>query len=349
MRNISYRRIEFDHDDAEKRYTVSLIEFVYNVVAITESGIIPPFDILNERFLSGGKCNPFGNVDWEPFEISRDEYDRLVDEIEALDPAEVWSHKGIKFVKLRRAKELDKFSDSHRWSLAVGKKYSDEYVANLMQLNPAESGGASGSQERSRPSSEQRDRPGDRREKPDLGRIRQALVELSSAAIERFASEHGDTRFYAFGFDLNAAYGNVLLCANTEADFQRAAQKYVENWNYTDADFAHLKSNFGDWRYQGFNLDYPDWDDGWTPHSESIETYVFAEDAGEEEVAGFLADLIRTCAFALLDLENSGVLNQLNQEPDFYIQCIDHDENEDEARERFERYRREYASNAGKT
>ena len=351
MRNITYRRITLNNENAEESYTVSLIEFVYNVVAITESGIIPPFDILNERFFSAGKCNPFGNVDWGPFEISRDEYDQLVDEVEAADPAEIWSHKGIAFVKLRRAKELDHITDSSRWSTAVGKKYSDEYIAKLVNLNPAESEEPLESQEQNRPSpkpADLNDRAGVRHEKPDLGQIHKTLLELTGAAIQRFSSEHSDKQFYAFGFDLNVTYGNVLLCANTDAEFERTAQRYVKEWNYTDKDLADLKRNFGDWHYQGFNLDYADWDERWSPFSESIESYVLADDAEEEEVSQFLIDLIRTCSFVLLELEHFGIFNLLNREPGFYIQCIDHDDNEDEALERFERYRREYELNARK-
>lgn len=343
MREVTYRWFEDDPKTAES-YTASLVEFVYNVVAITESGIIPPFDILNERFFSGGKCNPFGNVEWEPFEISKDEYARLVDEMESQDPAEIWSHKGIAFVKLRRATELDNITSRRRWSRAVSKRYSDEYIAKLVELNPAEPDGSPESQER-QPTENQ---PGASREKPDLIRIHQILFELSSDAVKRFAGEHKDKQFYAFGFDLNVTYGDVLLCANTETDFEETAQRYVKEFDYSDADLADLKKNFGDWRYQGFNLDYEEWNERWGPYRSTIESYVHAADLAEE-VSKFLTDLIKTCSIVLLELEEHGLLDLLNREPGFYIQCLDHDENEDEAQERFERYRREYALNNAKS
>lgn len=315
-------------------YTIPLIVFVYDVVSISESGIIPPFSILNERFLSGGKCNPFGDVDWEPFEISRDEYDQLVDEIEAVDPASIWSHKGISFVKLRRAEELDHITDSRRWTKAVCQKFSDDYVAKLIELNPANATAAEKGENRGEVSSE----------KPDLNHVYRVLLELSVNAIRRFADEHKSERFYAFGFDLNAAYGDVLLCANTEAAFEKTAQTYVKRSGYTADDLTELKKNFGDWHYQGFNLEYEEWDERWRPISQSIDDYVFADEAKEEEVDGFLAELIKTCSFVLLELEKSGVLGQLNQESGFYIQCIDHDEDEDLARQRLGKYRDEHAA-----
>lgn len=334
MRNVTYRRLSFANKNAKESYTISLIVFVYDVVSISESGIVPPLPILNERFLSGGKCNPFGDVEWEPFEISCDEYDQLVDEIEAVDPASIWSHKGISFVKLRRAKELDHITDSRRWTNAVSQEFSDDYVAKLIELNPANSTVAEEDEDGGKVSSE----------KPDLDNIRRVLLELSVNAIRRFADEHKSERFYAFGFDLNAAYGDVLLCTNTEVAFEKTAQTYGKRSGYTVDDLAELKKNFGDWHYQGFNLDYEEWDERWRPISQSIDDYVFADEADEKEVDRFLSELIRTCSFVLLELKKSGVLGQLNQEPGFYIQCINHDENEDLARQRLEEYRHEYAA-----
>lgn len=335
MRKVTYRWFEDDPKTAES-YTVSLVEFVYNVVSITESGIIPPCAILNERFVSGGKCNPFGNVEWAPFEIDQDEYDWLVDELESRDSGEIWSHKGIAFVKLRRAIELDGVTSGRRWSRAVSEKYSDEYIAKLIELNAAEQGRSSLDQKR----------PGGGEassEKPDLGTIHQVLLDLSSNAVKRFAAEHEDKRFYAFGFDLNAAYGDVLLCANTEIDFEETSRRYIQKYGYTETELAGLKKNFGDWRYQGFNLDYEGWNERWGPCKAAIESFVHSADC-DEEVSNFLTDLIRTCSIVLLELEGRGLLKQLHREPGFYIQCLDHDENEDEAEHRFEKYRREYAS-----
>ncbi len=334
MRTVTYRRLSFASKNAKESYSISLVVFVYDVVSISESGIIPPLSILNERFLSGGECNPFGDVEWEPFEIGRDEYDQLVDEIEAIDPANIWSHKGISYVKLRRAKELDHITDSRRWTEAVCQKFSDDYVAKLIELNPATSTAAEEGEDRGKVS----------REKPDLDHVHGVLLELAVNAIRRFADEQKCERFYAFGFDLNAAYGDVLLCANTEVAFEKTAQTYVERSGYTADDLARLKKSFGDWHYQGFNLDYEEWDERWRPISQSIDDYVFADEADEEEVGRFLSELIRTCSFVLLELEKSGVLGQLNQEPGFYTQCIDHDENEDLAHQRLEKYRNEYAA-----
>ena len=344
MREVTYRWFAHDPKTAES-YNASLLEFVYNVVSVTESGIIPPFDILNERFLSGGTCNPFGNVEWEPFKISHSEYARLLDEVESRDPAEIWSHKGITFVKLRRAKELDNITRSHRWSGAVSKKYSDEYVAKLVELNAAEQEGFPN--DRERPGKE--DKSEASCEKPDLIQVHQILFELSSDAVKRFAAEHKDKQFYAFGFDLNVTYGDVLLCANTETDFEETAQWYSKKYDYTEADLVDLKKNFGDWRYQGFNLDYEDWNERWEPYRSAIDRYVDSTDLDEAEVSEFLTGLLKTCSIVLLELEEHGLLGLLNREPDFYIQCLDHDENEVEAQERFERYRREYALNTAKT
>ena len=109
---------------------------------------------------------------------------------------------------------------------------------------------------------------------------------------------------------------------------KRLLRRMLKVSGHTADDLARLKKSFGDWHYQGFNLDYEEWDERWRPISQSIDDYVFADEADEEEVGRFLSELIRTCSFVLLELEKSGVLGQLNQEPGFYTQCIDHDENE---------------------
>jgi len=338
MREVTYRWYEHDSKDVET-FDATLIEFVYNVVAITESGIVPPLSILNERFLSGGKCNPFGNVEWAPFEIGEDEYAQLIDVLEAQDAATVWSHKGINFVKLKRAEELDKFVDSLHWSKAVHKSYSDEYIAKLMELNsqkvddfPSHDG---------HPTEVTQAEEGN--EGPDLVQIRKVLFELCSAAVKRFADENQDKRFYAFGLDLNVTYGDVLLCANTELDYEETAARYVRDLGYTEDRLTDLKNNFGDWRYQGFNLDYEDWNTQWGPFRSAIDRYVHATDS-EEEVSKFMDELIKVSSFVLLDLNEHGLLKLLNREPGFYIKCLDHDEDEDEAERRFDRYRREHAS-----
>ena len=63
--------------------------------------------------------------------------------------------------------------------------------------------------------------------KPDLKEIETKLIELSTIALNIFAKENQDKIFYGFGFDVDATYGQVLLCFNTEDDFKKTAQYYI--------------------------------------------------------------------------------------------------------------------------
>lgn len=106
---------------------------------------------------------------------------------------------------------------------------------------------------------------------PDLSLIETVLLRISEESILDFAREHPCETFYAFGFDCNAEYGDVLLCANTEADFAETAKEYIEEWNYGPDDLDSLRHNFGDWKYQGFNQSQAAWDEAWEPYRATIE------------------------------------------------------------------------------
>ncbi len=347
MIEVTYRIINPETGKVAQTLEASLLGLVYNAVGLTESAIIPPFAILNERLLSGGQCNPFGTIAWEPFKISQDDYEQLCADAESTDPNTIHSFKGIAFVKLRRVIELDTIRDSDQWSQHVGAAYSNDYIAALTRLNssdesnPAIAAVDSGDEPATAiaaPVSQENVAV----EKPDLDEIHQVLLRLSSAAIRRFAYEHRDKRFYAFAFDLNAEYGNVLLSANTEAAFEETAEQYVKDWNYSEEQLVELKRNVGDWHYMGFNHDQPEWTAGWSQHELAIDRYVFSEQTSEEDAETFTAAFIETCAMVLLELERAGQLDVLNQEPGFYLQCTDHDEDRHEADRRLDGLRRKF-------
>lgn len=187
-------------------------------------------------------------------------------------------------------------------------------------------------------------------QRPDLSKIEDVLVALATKSIDAFAISHANESFYAFGIDCNAEYGNVLLCLNTEEDFALTSAQYVAEWNYGPDDLADLKRNFGDWKYQGFNLKQPEWTAEWTPYEEQIEQYVFAEandDEGEDEAdersEEFVEDLMRCCCRVLVRLERDGVLGRLNRDQGFFTHVMDHDEDEDGATERLTNARDQFA------
>lgn len=69
----------------------SLLAFVYDYyVSIDACGVFPPFHILNQRLLRGGGGGGMGpGAKWEPFLLSREEYDQLVDAIRTVPPTAI--------------------------------------------------------------------------------------------------------------------------------------------------------------------------------------------------------------------------------------------------------------------
>jgi hypothetical protein len=71
----------------------------------------------------------------------------------------------------------------------------------------------------------------------------------SKKAIEEFAKEHSNETFYAFSIDAS------LLCLNSVERFEENLavyqEKYPESYSKSE-DIEDLKSNTGDWEYQGF-------------------------------------------------------------------------------------------------
>lgn len=348
MSSIKYRKT--DGKSSRVIGAASLLEFVYNVLGITESGILPPPGILNEKLLSGGECNPFGNVDWEPFEIDLDEYEQLCLEIERVAPEDVRSHKGISFVRLRRARELDEIPDSDRWSEAVREKYSDEYVEELMKMNSKEaSQHACEKSDENGTSATEEDEPFGIPE-ADWKRVEAIMYQTARQNLARFAREHQDKVFYAFALDCNSQYADFLLCANTLEGLEGTASFYKEespDW-YGDKPVKEvmdrLRLSVGDWEYLGFNLDYESMDADWEYVSDLMEAFdgLPATDEALDVQTQARESFMECACRALVRLESEGRLGALRATEDFQIRCADHDESEDESKSRLSRIREAY-------
>jgi len=341
MSSIKYQKK--DNEDFKVIEAASLLEFVYNVVGLTENGILPPHSILNEKLLSGGDCNPMGNVDWEPFEIDVEQYEQLCLEIVTAAVENVRSHKGTAFVKLQRAPELDKIVNAEQWSEAVREKYSDEYIEKLMKLNSNESANDKHLTPQhnitiSPTENEDFDIP-----EADWKRVEEIMYEVARDSLFRFAEENKDKIFYALAFDCNSLYGDFLLCANTLDDLERTAKSYKNDhpeW-YDDEPIDELMKKLylsvGDWEYSGFNLDYEPSSSDWKYISDLMESFdelPFNDEA--LDVRKEASEAFMECACkALLRLDKEGSLNALATTADFQVFCIDHDESEDVAKYRF--------------
>ena len=203
---------------------------------------------------------------------------------------------------------------------------------------------------------------------PNLNEIEDVLFDLSSKTIQKFSQKQNSEKFYGFGFDVDSSEGEVLLCFNTEEDFQKTAQYYIEKWNYTEEELQELKMNFGDWKYQGINyeLDYiQDWY-SWSKYKKEIMSYYdFLFDkysidetpvendenvlfstvdysVALEKSQNFSKLFLESIVRVLIRLENEGILNLVNQEKEFIKLVVDHDEDIDKAIERIKSVRKNY-------
>ncbi|TWI77346.1 hypothetical protein LZ24_00151 [Desulfobotulus alkaliphilus] len=125
MKVVKYLRHEF-HGEPEAR-EAALPVFVYDIPYLGHLGIFPDFFVLNEIFLSGGGDGGMGpGASWEPFSISEEEYEQLLDALEDLDPATLGEEARYTDEKLSPDISLGTIRDQWEWMQAVGERHGAE-------------------------------------------------------------------------------------------------------------------------------------------------------------------------------------------------------------------------------
>ena len=155
-------------------------------------------------------------------------------------------------------------------------------------------------------------------------RLRWLVAELSNDT-EEFLAAHPELKFYSVGLDCNSEYGTMLLCFNTQEEFEKTLFKY-QNGDFADSyqtaeEILDLKFNTGDWEYQ------------------DVASYqVFSSD----ELMAMFGDDIDSLIECMMDF-NYRVLkafvatkafNLIPKTADFQPICIDHEDDVLEALER---------------
>ena len=126
MRTLEYDRHEF-HGEPEPR-SADLAVFVYDVPFFAACGIFPPLHIANEIFQSGGSAGGMSpGATWQPFQISLDEYDELVQEVGRLDPGGLGDGARYTGIKYAFDQSFDHIPDWETWLLAVCEKHRAAY------------------------------------------------------------------------------------------------------------------------------------------------------------------------------------------------------------------------------
>ena len=166
------------------------------------------------------------------------------------------------------------------------------------------------------------------------------LYASTAALLRRFARDHTRERFYGFIFDVNADYGEVLLCLNTESGLSDWAAKQYPHYSQAEVD-QKLRWNAGDWQYQGFNLESPyatEWEGAWSKIQDAIQDACLDDEEGEVSEL-FLQAVCRV----VFRLEASADFSVLNRETYFATLVSDHDEDLQDSRARMELVRGESA------
>ncbi len=137
------------------------------------------------------------------------------------------------------------------------------------------------------------------------------LTKYIEQQISIFSKEHQNETFYGFAIDAN------LLCLNSVEKFEETLQNYRQKWGgyATKDEIQDLKSNTGDWTYQGFaKLSN---DEGFDMNS-YLEHY-HADDKDQTNSAYAIAmDSI------IKNLKQSDIFSSISTTSDFYICRIEH-------------------------
>lgn len=162
-----------------------------------------------------------------------------------------------------------------------------------------------------------------------LNEIQHRLLQQMQADLCSFLNEHQGLAFYCFAFDCNAEYAEILLCLNTDKDFQKSLNSYQsgssKKYYQTDEDILCLRYNTGDWEYQ------------------DISSYTILEEIELSKLYGDNYDLIKseimTFNYQLLEqFCKTEAFEQIPKTQDFRVLCIDHDEDPDEAIKNTEKF-----------
>ena len=155
-------------------------------------------------------------------------------------------------------------------------------------------------------------------------RLRWLVAELSNDT-EEFLAAHPELKFYSVGLDCNSEYGTMLLCFNTQEEFEKTLFKY-QNGDFADSyqtaeEILDLKFNTGDWEYQ------------------DVASYqVFSSD----ELMAMFGDDIDSLIECMMDFNYrvlkafvaTNAFNLIPKTADFQPICLDHEDDVLEALER---------------
>ena len=137
-----------------------------------------------------------------------------------------------------------------------------------------------------------------------------AMLQATLTAITAFLAEHRDETFYGFSIDA------CRLCLNSEERFRQTLAWYQQRFpeRYTsEQDIEDLRSNTGDWAYQGFfELEAEQGFD------HDLYQVHYDEPHASTDYATAMSRLVEA-------LRESTVFDNTRTAPTFYINWVEHD------------------------
>jgi hypothetical protein len=133
LRVINYTREEFHGEDEPCEGT--LLTFVYDIPYFSACGVFPPLHIVNEVFSSGGGGGGMSpGASWEPFTVSEEEYNALVEAVGNTPVSELRPYARYADLQMKFDHEFDSIRDRMEWVKAACDKHRDEWHAELERL-----------------------------------------------------------------------------------------------------------------------------------------------------------------------------------------------------------------------
>lgn len=139
-RVVQYERHEHTVPDPQKR-VAPLSVFVYDIPYFAACGIFPPFHIANEIFASGGSDGGMSpGATWQPFTVSRYDYNALVEHLRSVDLASLKGKVRYTVMQFGFDSQLDDIQDRQAWVEAVCAKHGEAYHRAIQELTIAKRG-----------------------------------------------------------------------------------------------------------------------------------------------------------------------------------------------------------------
>ncbi|MCT6516569.1 DUF4303 domain-containing protein [Proteus vulgaris] len=167
-----------------------------------------------------------------------------------------------------------------------------------------------------------------------IEKIKNDIVSFAITETEKFLTDKCSEVFYAFAFDLNAAYGEINLCLNTEEYFQKTLNYYQNksggNNYHSQDEINNLKYNTGDWEYQCFGTIYP--------INETYLEQLYQKSYEDGSYPHVLTRIIQIFSECLTLFKQTETYKKIPKSEDFIAFTIDHDEDVEDALMRIGKY-----------